>query len=149
MVRIAIGAARHKIAQFHRDRERMPDISDVDADRLESRSTHNPHSGERVFERIAAREDTDRLLLGMLKLPERCRELLRLKLLEQRSYDEIRGITGISGNIYEMTARCFRTLLRHLGGSLLMKPPRRFRSRGASAGLHRERADAGRRAGAL
>src|SRR5579872_147698 len=39
MVRIAIGAARHKIAQFHRDRERMPDISDVDADRLESRST--------------------------------------------------------------------------------------------------------------
>src|ERR1039457_5352422 len=32
MVRIAVGVARHKIAQFHRDRERMPDISDAAAD---------------------------------------------------------------------------------------------------------------------
>src|SRR6476660_5509060 len=28
MVRIAIGTARHKIAQFYRDREKMPDVSD-------------------------------------------------------------------------------------------------------------------------
>ena len=37
MVRIAIGTARHKIAQFQRDREKMPDVSDAAADRLESR----------------------------------------------------------------------------------------------------------------
>ena len=90
MLRIAIGVARHKIAQFHRDREKMPDISDAAADRLEYRTGHNPHSGERVFERLAAREETDRLLIAMLRLPARCRELMRLKLIEQRSYAEIR-----------------------------------------------------------
>jgi RNA polymerase sigma factor (sigma-70 family) len=117
MVRIAIGAARHKIAQFHRDREKMPDVSDAAADWLEYRIGHNPYSGERLFEHVAAREETDRLLLAMVKLPLRCRELLRLKLIEQKSYTEIRGITGISGNIYEMTKRCFHALLRHVGGT--------------------------------
>ena len=33
MVRIAIGTARHKMAQFQRDREKMPDISEGAADR--------------------------------------------------------------------------------------------------------------------
>jgi RNA polymerase sigma factor (sigma-70 family) len=117
MVRIAIGTARHKIAQFHRDRDKMPDISDAAADRLEYRIGHNPHSGERLFERMAAREETDRLLLAMIKLPARCRELLRLKLIEQKSYTEMRDITGISGNIYEMVRRCFHALLRHVGGT--------------------------------
>ena len=118
MVRIAVGVARHKIAQFHRDRERMPDISDAAADRWESEYSRNPHSGDRLLDRISARQDVDRLLLGMLKLPDRCRELLRLKLIEQRSYAEIRGITGISGNVYEVARRCFRALLRNVGSSL-------------------------------
>ena len=119
MIRIAIGTARHKLAQFHHDREKMPEISDAAADRVEFRIGHNPHSGEKLFERMAAREETDRLLLAMVKLPERCRELMRLKLIEQKSYAEIRGITGISGNIYEMARRCFRTLLRNVGGPSL------------------------------
>jgi RNA polymerase sigma factor (sigma-70 family) len=117
MIRIAIGVARHKIAQFHRDRERAPDISDTAADRLEVRIGHNPHSGERIFERAAAREETDRLLMAMVRLPDRCRELMRLKLIEQKSYQEMRVITGISGNIYEMAKRCFRALLRNVGGA--------------------------------
>jgi RNA polymerase sigma factor (sigma-70 family) len=117
MVRIAIGAARHKIAQFHRDREKMPDISDEAADRLEYYGGHNPHSGERLVEQMAAREATARLLVAMVKLPQRCRELLRLKLIEQKSYAELREITGISGNIYEVVRRCFQSLLRDVGGA--------------------------------
>ena len=116
MMRIAIGTARHKIAQFHRDREKSPDISDTAADLVEYRIGQNPHSGERVFERTAARQETDRLLLAMLRLPSRCREILRLKLIEQRSYTEIREAIGIVGNIYEITRRCFQALLRHAGG---------------------------------
>jgi len=117
MMRIAIGTARHKIAQFHRDRERMPDISDAAADRVEYARGQNPHSGERLLERMTAREETDRLLLAMFKLPARCRRLLQLKLIDQKSYAEIRSITGISGNIYEMAKRCFRVLIRDFGGS--------------------------------
>src|ERR1051326_2701813 len=94
MVRIAIGAARHKIAQFHREREKLPETSGVAAEQWQD------HDAQ-LFERVAAREETDRLLLAMLKLPARCRELLRLKLIEQKSYAEIRTIAGISGNIYE------------------------------------------------
>jgi len=109
MIRIAIGVARNKVAQFHRDRERAS--ASADLDRAES-----PHSGDRIVEQIAAHQDVDRLLLGMLRLPPRCRDLMRLKLIEQKSYPEIRGITGITGNIYEMTRRCFRALLREFGG---------------------------------
>jgi DNA-directed RNA polymerase specialized sigma24 family protein len=118
MVRIGIGVARHKIAQFHRDRERMPDISGDATDIWESQHPQNPHSGDRLLEQLCARQEMDRLLLGMLKLPSRCRELLRLKLIEQKSYAEVRTVTGISGNVYEVTRRCFHSLLRNIGGSL-------------------------------
>jgi len=113
MVRIAIGVARHKIAQFHKDREKLPHIPDA-AELWQL----NPHSGERLVEQMAAREHTDRLLLALLRLPARCRELLTLKLIEQKSYAEIRSITGISGNIYEMARRCFQALLRNAGGMI-------------------------------
>ena len=116
MMRIAVGVARHKIAQFHRDRDRMPGISDAAADRWEAEHPNNPHSGDRVFEQLSARQDLDRLLLGMLKLPDRCRELMRLKLIEQKGYSEIREATGINGNIYEMAKRCFQALLRNVAG---------------------------------
>jgi RNA polymerase sigma-70 factor (ECF subfamily) len=112
MLRIAVGVARHKMAQLQRDRGKAPDISDAAADRMESRFGSNPHSGDRV-----AREEANRLLLAMVKLPVRCREVLRLKLIEQMSYEEIRGTTGIAGNIYEVARRCLASLLRNVGGN--------------------------------
>lgn len=108
MAAIAVGVARHKIAQFRRDREKTPEAS----------GAASP-SSERLFEHVAARESMDRLLRAMLKLPARCRELLRLKLIEQRDYAEIRILLGISGNIYEMTKRCHKALLRQAGGTVL------------------------------
>ncbi len=116
MVGIAIGIARHKLAQFRRDLEQRPGISDSAADRRESIEPRNPHSGERMFEQLAARQSIDALLLALLKLSPRCRQLLTLKLIEQRSYPEIRMIMSIPGNIYEMARQCHRTLLRISGG---------------------------------
>jgi RNA polymerase sigma factor (sigma-70 family) len=107
MTAIAIGTARHKIAQFRRDRDRVLRAA---ADPLPG------PSGEDPFERAAAREEVDRFLRAMLQLPPRCRELLRLKLVEQREYGEIRMRMGISGNIYEMAKRCHQALLRLVGG---------------------------------
>jgi DNA-directed RNA polymerase specialized sigma24 family protein len=43
MVRISIGAARHKIAQFHRDRGRMADLSGAAGGRREYHDAHNPN----------------------------------------------------------------------------------------------------------
>ena len=107
MTAIAIGTARHKIAQFRRDRERL------------ARALTAPMStapADDVFEQVAARETLDHFLRAMLQLPQRCRELLRLKLVEQRDYADMRLRLGITGNIYEMTKRCHHALIRILGG---------------------------------
>jgi len=108
MTAIAIGTARHKIAQFRRDRDRL---SRAAADPAPDQATGDP------FEHAAAREEADRFLRAMLQLPPRCRELMRLKLVEQLEYAEIRMHMGISGNIYEMAKRCHQALLRLVGGS--------------------------------
>jgi len=107
MTAIAIGIARHRIAQFHRDRERLARAS---------AAAPAPQAGADLFEHTAARETIDRFLRAMLQLPPRCRELLRLKLIEQRDYAEIRLRMGIAGNIYEMAKRCHQALLRLGGG---------------------------------
>ena len=108
MTAIAIGIARHKIAQFRRERERLAraagDVAGVAA-------------GADVFEHVAARETAERFMRALLQMPPRCRELLRLKLIEQQEYAEIRLRMGISGNIYEMAKRCHQALLRLVGGS--------------------------------
>jgi DNA-directed RNA polymerase specialized sigma24 family protein len=116
MVGIAIGVARHKAAELRRDHEKRPGISDWAADLRESHDPQNPHSGERLFEKLAARESMNALILSLLKLSPRCRQIMTLKLIEQRSYAEIRIAMGISGNIYEMTKRCYQALLRISGG---------------------------------
>ena len=108
MAAIAIGIARHKIAQFRRDREKLPELAGA-ADIAESH--------DHLLEHLAARESMDRILAAMLKLPTRCRDLLRLKLIEQKSYVEIRLQLGISGNIYETMRRCHKALLRIAGGN--------------------------------
>jgi DNA-directed RNA polymerase specialized sigma24 family protein len=108
MTAIAIGVARHKIAQFRRDRERLA--------RAAGDAGGAAAPGD-LFERVAAREDADRFLRAMIQLPARCRELLRLKLVEQQDYAEIRLRMGITGNIYEMAKRCHRSLLRLAGGA--------------------------------
>ncbi len=107
MAAIAVGTARHKIAQFLRDRERRDASAHPD-----------PPRADALFEQTAARESTSHLLRAMLQLSPRCRELLRLKLIEQKEYAEIRILLGISGNIYEMTKRCHKALLRAAGGIL-------------------------------
>jgi RNA polymerase sigma factor (sigma-70 family) len=108
MTAIAIGTARHKIAQFRRDRERTS---------RQAAAVNPPNaSGADVFDQVAARESADRFLRAMLQLSPRCRELLRLKLVEQLDYAEIRLRMGISGNIYEIAKRCHGVLLRLVGG---------------------------------
>ncbi len=108
MIAIAIGTARHKIAQFRRERDRLS--------RTAAEAPESAAEGD-LFERVAAREAADRFLRAMLQLPSRCRELLRLKLVEQRDYAEIRMRLGVSGNIYEMAKRCHQALLRLAGGA--------------------------------
>jgi RNA polymerase sigma factor (sigma-70 family) len=108
MTAIAVGIARHKIAQFRRDRERA-------SRQAFAGTSANPPAVD-LFNQVAARESTDRFLRAMLQLSPRCRELLRLKLVEQQEYAEIRLRMGISGNIYEMAKRCHGTLLRLVGG---------------------------------
>lgn len=115
MTAIAIGIARHKIAQFRREQGREPEALSAEPGK-ERREPAEPFGGEQMLDRVAAREQLDRILLAMLRLSPRCREILRLKLIEQKDYAEVRLLLGISGNIYEMTKRCHKSLLRLAGG---------------------------------
>ena len=91
MVRIAIGAARHKIAQFHRDREKVPG-------RLQCRggldgTSHRAKPAQRR-KALRARRRPRRRRTGSCSRWSNSRfaaaRLLRLKLIEQKSYAEIR-----------------------------------------------------------
>ena len=114
---IAIGIARHKIAQFRREREADPSAEALHAP-IDHHDLSDAAGAERVLERMIAREQLNRTILAMLKLSPRCREILRLKLIEQKSYAEIRLMLGITGNIYETTKRCHSALLRFAGGGV-------------------------------
>jgi RNA polymerase sigma-70 factor (ECF subfamily) len=59
-----------------------------------------------------------RLMGGIARLGERCRELFRLK-LQGRSFSEIQGLMGAASlnTIYTWDHRCRKQLLEWLGGS--------------------------------
>ena len=59
-----------------------------------------------------------KLLGGIAKMGERCRELFRLK-LQGRSFPEIQGLLGAGSlnTVYTWDHRCRKQLLETLGGS--------------------------------
>jgi len=118
MIKLGVRIAFNRICQVYRDRKRVAPISEAAVDQMEFRSPRNPDSGRRIEEKVECRDIVDRVVRGMLGLQPRCRELLRLLLIEQKSSDEIRAAMGIESNyLYVLRERCFRALRRSAGGS--------------------------------
>jgi RNA polymerase sigma-70 factor (ECF subfamily) len=67
--------------------------------------------------RLAHKEITDRLLAGIARMGERCKELFRLK-LQGKSFPEIQALLGVSSinTIYTRDSRCRIQLMEWLGG---------------------------------
>jgi len=109
LLKLATRIASNRICQLYRDRARTVPMAAGP-----KRETAAPDPEEST----SRRELVDRILLGMMELQARCRDLLRMLLIEQMEYSEVRAALGLDPDyIYVLRQRCLQALRRNLGGS--------------------------------
>jgi len=112
LVPLAFQILRFKLAAFRRKAARRGEYDAVDVDVFPPVS--DAPDPATVLER---KELLARLMGGISRLGERCRELFRLK-LQGRSFAEIQGLMGATtlNTVYTWDHRCRKQLLDSLGG---------------------------------
>jgi RNA polymerase sigma-70 factor, ECF subfamily len=119
MMKIAIVVARNKMfEQFRQDKREMqfPDDRGDHANKFEE-AVPDPADFLREMER---RQVVDRILGAMVRLGERCRDVLRLKLIESKGSASIKEILGVNSinTVYTWERRCLQQLIDIAGGTL-------------------------------
>ncbi|WP_243303869.1 RNA polymerase sigma factor [Geothrix oryzisoli] len=112
LVPLAFQILRFKLAALRRKAARRGEYDAVDVDAFPPPS--DAPDPATVLER---KELLARLLGGIARMGERCRELFRLK-LQGRTFAEIQGLMGAASlnTIYTWDHRCRKQLLETLGG---------------------------------
>ncbi|WP_243286585.1 RNA polymerase sigma factor [Geothrix terrae] len=112
LVPLAFQILRFKLGAHLRKAARRGEFDAVDVDAFPPASDAPDPAA--MLER---KELLTRLMGGIARLGERCRELFRLK-LEGRSFPEIQGLMGAAtlNTIYTWDHRCRKQLLEALGG---------------------------------
>lgn len=110
---LAFQILRFKLAAHRRKAARRGEFDSVDVDQFPPASDEPDPAT--VLER---KELLAKLLGGIARMGERCRELFRLK-LQGRSFAEIQGLMGATtlNTVYTWDHRCRKQLLEALGGS--------------------------------
>jgi len=110
---LAFQILRFKLAAHRRKAARRGEYAAVDVDEFPPAS-YAPDPAA-VLER---KELLAKLMGGIARMGERCRELFRLK-LQGRSFAEIQGLMGAASlnTVYTWDHRCRKELLASLGGS--------------------------------
>ncbi|MBI1752695.1 MAG: sigma-70 family RNA polymerase sigma factor [Acidobacteria bacterium] len=110
---LAFQILRFKLAAHRRKAARRGEYDAVDVDAFPPAS--DAPDAATVLER---KELLARLMGGIARMGDRCRELFRLK-LQGRSFPEIRALLGASSlnTVYTWDHRCRKQLLETLGGS--------------------------------
>ena len=113
LVPLAFQILRFKLAAHRRKAYRHGDVDAVDVDTFPPASDAPDPAA--VLER---KELLARLLGGIARMGERCRELFRLK-LQGRTFAEIQQLLGAASlnTVYTWDHRCRKQLLEALGGS--------------------------------
>jgi RNA polymerase sigma-70 factor (ECF subfamily) len=113
LVPLAFQILRFKLAAHRRKAARRGEYDAVDVDQFPPAS--DAPDPATVLER---KELLARLMGGIARMGERCRELFRLK-LQGRSFPEIQGLLGAASlnTVYTWDHRCRKQLLESLGGS--------------------------------
>jgi RNA polymerase sigma-70 factor, ECF subfamily len=112
LVPLAFQILRFKLAAHRRRTARRGEYDAVDVDAFP------PPSGEPDPATVLERKELlAKLMGGIARMGERCRELFRLK-LQGRSYIEIQGLMGAASlnTVYTWDYRCRKQLLESLGG---------------------------------
>jgi RNA polymerase sigma-70 factor (ECF subfamily) len=110
---LAFQILRFKLAAHRRKAARRGEYDAVDVDVFPPAS--DAPDPATVLER---KELLAKLMAGIARMGERCRELFRLK-LQGRSFPEIQGLLGAASlnTVYTWDHRCRKQLLETLGGS--------------------------------
>ncbi len=113
LVPLAFQILRFKLAAFRRKAARRGEYDAVDVEVFPPVS--DAPDPATVLER---KELLAKLMGGIAKMGDRCRELFRLK-LQGRSFAEIQGLLGAASlnTVYTWDHRCRKQLLEALGGS--------------------------------
>src|ERR1044072_287802 len=111
MIKVAITIARNKIWECFRQKKR---IAEMPEERIDDADIH------RELERPQV---ADHILRAIVRLGEKCRSLLKLKLLEEKGSADIQRILGVNSinTIYTWERRCFKQLIEILGGTLYVR----------------------------
>ena len=112
LVPLAFQILRFKLAALRRKAFRRGEYDAVDVD------TFPPVSGAPDPAAVLERKELlARLMGGIARMGERCRELFRLK-LQGRTFAEIQGLLGAASlnTVYTWDHRCRKQLLEALGG---------------------------------
>jgi len=110
---LAFQILRFKLAAHRRKAARRGEYDAVDVDQFPPAS--DAPDPATVLER---KELLAKLMGGIARMGDRCRELFRLK-LQGRSFPEIQGLLGAAtlNTVYTWDHRCRKQLLESLGGS--------------------------------
>ncbi|MFN7958362.1 MAG: sigma-70 family RNA polymerase sigma factor [Holophagaceae bacterium] len=113
LVPLAFQILRFKLSALRRTAARRGEYDAVDVEAFPPASDAPDPAA--VLER---KELLARLMGGIARMGERCRELFRLK-LQGRSFPEIQGLMGAASlnTVYTWDHRCRKQLLETLGGS--------------------------------
>jgi RNA polymerase sigma-70 factor (ECF subfamily) len=108
MLRLSITIARNKMFEHFRQTRRQEELPETIADQID------------IHRELERRQVIDRVLPAMLLLDERCRQLLQLKLFENKGAAEIQKLLGINSinTIYTWESRCFKQLMVRVKGTL-------------------------------
>jgi RNA polymerase sigma-70 factor (ECF subfamily) len=111
MLKVAITIARNKMWEYLRQSRREAAFLEEPVDQVD------------IHRELERRQVIDRILPAMLRLPERCRHLLSLKLIHEKGSAEIQTILGANSinTVYTWERRCFKELINILGGTLYVR----------------------------
>ena len=112
LVPLALRIVKFKMTAYRRKSVRRGEPFQVPVD-----GTPLAGSGPSPETRVVEQEQIDRMMRAIARLGDRCRELLRLKLLG-RSFPEIQQAMGAASinTVYTWDLRCRKSLLELMGG---------------------------------
>jgi RNA polymerase sigma-70 factor (ECF subfamily) len=122
MLKISVGIARNKIFEQFRQDKREIQFPEATSDHV---NTFEAAVSDRtdILRELERRQLVDRILAAMLHLGEKCRNLLRLKLVEHKGSADIQKLLGVNSinTVYTWERRCLQELINMAGGTLYVR----------------------------
>jgi RNA polymerase sigma-70 factor (ECF subfamily) len=122
MLKISIGIARNKMFEQFRQEKREMQFPKEAGDDTNTFEEAIPDQAD-FFREFERRQLVDRVIGAMLQLGFKCRNVLRLKLVENKGSAAIQELLGVNSinTVYTWERRCLQKLIDVAGGTLYVR----------------------------